>query len=147
MLLPVSTSNASAERMNRPPVSTPSESPGAAGRLWRLLTLLAVLLVALALRLWHLTQNGWGNEYYTAGVLSMTNNWRTSSQLLRSCRVCPVDKPQLPRLSSQRQAVRRPRPERPHTQVLEGFRVDCLSPRIAASAHRPRGSTFLPSRR
>ena len=76
MLLPVSTSNASAERMDRPPVSTPSESPGAAGRLWRRLTLLAVLLTALALRLWHLTQNGWGNEYYTAGVLSMTTNWR-----------------------------------------------------------------------
>ena len=76
MLLPVSTSNSSAERMDRPPVSTPSESPGAAGRLWSRLTLLAVLLTALALRLWHLTQNGWGNEYYTAGVLSMTDNWR-----------------------------------------------------------------------
>ena len=62
--------------MDRPPVFSPSESPGVAGRLWSRLTLLAVLLTALALRLWHLTQNGWGNEYYTAGVLSMTNNWR-----------------------------------------------------------------------
>jgi 4-amino-4-deoxy-L-arabinose transferase-like glycosyltransferase len=76
MLLPVITSNGSADQGVLPPASTPGESPSAAGRLWRHLPLLAVLLLALALRLWHLTQNGWGNEYYTAGVLSMTSNWR-----------------------------------------------------------------------
>lgn len=75
MLIPVSSSNASAERMDRPFVPTPSESLGTAARLWRSLALVAVLFLAFALRLWHLTQNGWGNEYYTAGVLSMTNNW------------------------------------------------------------------------
>ena len=72
----MSTSNTSAEREDWPSVPAASESPGAAGRLWRDLTLLAVLLLAFALRLWHLAQNGWGNEYYTAGVLSMTTTWR-----------------------------------------------------------------------
>ncbi|MEW6349754.1 MAG: glycosyltransferase family 39 protein [Thermodesulfobacteriota bacterium] len=33
-----------------------------------------VLVPALVLRVWHLTQNGWGNEYYTAGVKSMTSS-------------------------------------------------------------------------
>jgi 4-amino-4-deoxy-L-arabinose transferase-like glycosyltransferase len=75
MLIPVSSSNADAERDNRPSVPTPSESLGTAARLWRSLALVAVLFLAFALRLWYLTQNGWGNEYYTAGVLSMTNNW------------------------------------------------------------------------
>ena len=40
------------------------------------LTLAAVLLGAAALRLWRLGQNGYGNEYYTAGVRSMTTGWR-----------------------------------------------------------------------
>jgi 4-amino-4-deoxy-L-arabinose transferase-like glycosyltransferase len=71
----VSTSNAGAEREDRTSVFASIESPAAAARLWRSLALLAVLLLALALRLWHLTQNGWGNEYYTAGVLSMTTSW------------------------------------------------------------------------
>jgi 4-amino-4-deoxy-L-arabinose transferase-like glycosyltransferase len=31
----------------------------------------AVFLLAAALRIWHLDQNGYGNEYYTAGVRSM----------------------------------------------------------------------------
>jgi 4-amino-4-deoxy-L-arabinose transferase-like glycosyltransferase len=75
MLIPVNSSNADAQRENRPFVPTPSESLGTAARLWRSLALVAVLFLAFALRLWHLTQNGWGNEYYTAGVLSMTNNW------------------------------------------------------------------------
>ncbi len=39
------------------------------------LGLAAVLLLAAALRLWRLDQNGWGNEYYTAGVRSMTQSW------------------------------------------------------------------------
>jgi 4-amino-4-deoxy-L-arabinose transferase-like glycosyltransferase len=34
-----------------------------------------ILLLALALRLWGLEQNGWGAEYYTAAVRSMAINW------------------------------------------------------------------------
>ncbi len=37
--------------------------------------LLAVLAAAAALRLWRLDQNGYGNEYYTAGVRSMSQSW------------------------------------------------------------------------
>ncbi len=33
------------------------------------------MLLAAALRLWRLDQNGWGNEYYTAGVRSMSTGW------------------------------------------------------------------------
>lgn len=36
------------------------------------LTLTAIFLLAAALRLWRLDQNGFGNEYYTAGVRSMS---------------------------------------------------------------------------
>ena len=39
------------------------------------LGLLAVLAAAAALRLWRLSQNGFGNEYYTAGVRSMSLSW------------------------------------------------------------------------
>jgi 4-amino-4-deoxy-L-arabinose transferase-like glycosyltransferase len=46
-----------------------------AARLWSRIGLLAILLLSLALRLWRLTENGWGNEYYTAGVRSMTSGW------------------------------------------------------------------------
>jgi 4-amino-4-deoxy-L-arabinose transferase-like glycosyltransferase len=35
----------------------------------------AVLSMAAALRLWRLDQNGFGNEYYTAGVRSMSQSW------------------------------------------------------------------------
>ena len=47
----------------------------AAGKLYHNLALFAILLVAAALRLWRLGQNGWGNEYYTAGVRSMMSGW------------------------------------------------------------------------
>src|SRR2546430_15247079 len=40
------------------------------------LGLFAVLAAAAALRLWRLDQNGFGNEYYTAGVRSMSQSWR-----------------------------------------------------------------------
>ena len=36
----------------------------------------AVLLLAAALRFWRLDQNGFANEYYTAGVRSMGQSWR-----------------------------------------------------------------------
>src|SRR5213594_619404 len=39
------------------------------------LGLVVVLAVAAALRLWRLSQNGFGNEYYTAGVRSMSLSW------------------------------------------------------------------------
>ena len=39
------------------------------------LALSAVLVLAGALRLWRLDQNGFGNEYYTAGVRSMSAGW------------------------------------------------------------------------
>ena len=38
------------------------------------LALLAIALLALALRLWRLDQNGFGTEYYTAGVRSMLDD-------------------------------------------------------------------------
>ncbi len=40
-----------------------------------MIMLVAVLFLALALRLWGLEQNGWGAEYYTAAVRSMAMNW------------------------------------------------------------------------
>src|SRR5262245_20346246 len=39
------------------------------------LGLVAVRSTAAVLRLWRLDQNGFGNEYYTAGVRSMSQNW------------------------------------------------------------------------
>jgi 4-amino-4-deoxy-L-arabinose transferase-like glycosyltransferase len=39
------------------------------------LGLTAIFLLAAALRLWRLEQNGFGNEYYTAGVRSMSAGW------------------------------------------------------------------------
>ena len=39
------------------------------------LTLLAIVALAAALRLWRLDQNGFGNEYYSAGVRSMATGW------------------------------------------------------------------------
>ena len=35
----------------------------------------AVLLLAAALRLWRLNQNGYDNEYYAAAVRSMASGW------------------------------------------------------------------------
>jgi len=40
------------------------------------LALAVVLMLATTLRLWRLDQNGFGNEYYAAGVRSMTTGWR-----------------------------------------------------------------------
>jgi len=42
---------------------------------WEVLTLFAILLLALILRMWGLDQNGWGAEYYTAAVRSMATSW------------------------------------------------------------------------
>jgi hypothetical protein len=40
----------------------PTESPGVLGRRWETMALLAVLLLALMLRVWGLEQNGWGAQ-------------------------------------------------------------------------------------
>lgn len=39
------------------------------------MALLAIVTLALLLRLWGLEQNGWGAEYYTSAVRSMAVNW------------------------------------------------------------------------
>lgn len=58
------------------PPAKPGSGP-AAGMGWGgWLTLAAILLLALGLRLWELERNGWGAEYYTAAVRSMTLGWR-----------------------------------------------------------------------
>ncbi len=45
---------------------------------------LAVLLLAAVLRLWRLDQDGYGNEYYTAGVRSMASSWHNFFYNLRT---------------------------------------------------------------
>ena len=49
--------------------------PAARAGVWHWLCLVGILLLALALRLWALDQNGYGNEYYSAGVRSMLASW------------------------------------------------------------------------
>jgi 4-amino-4-deoxy-L-arabinose transferase-like glycosyltransferase len=56
-----------------PPVNGPARGSSNPARMR--LGLPAVLLVAAALRLWRLDQNGFGNEYYGAGVRSMSLGW------------------------------------------------------------------------
>jgi 4-amino-4-deoxy-L-arabinose transferase-like glycosyltransferase len=60
-----------------PSTSIPTSAPRAATRISpRLRPELAGLLVlAAALNLWALSQNGWANEYYSATVRSMTTSW------------------------------------------------------------------------
>src|SRR5258705_1868409 len=40
-----------------------------------LISRVAVLVLAAILRLWHLDQNGYDNEYYAAAVRSMASGW------------------------------------------------------------------------
>lgn len=42
---------------------------------WHLAALAAVVALSAALNLWRLDHNGWGNEYYSAAVRSMTESW------------------------------------------------------------------------
>jgi len=49
--------------------------PAARVARWPWLCLAGVVLLALSLRLWALDQNGYGNEYYSAGVRSMLASW------------------------------------------------------------------------
>jgi 4-amino-4-deoxy-L-arabinose transferase-like glycosyltransferase len=37
--------------------------------------LLGLIVVAAALNLWGLSQNGWANEYYSGAVRSMASSW------------------------------------------------------------------------
>ncbi len=57
------------------PACTINNETAPDGKLCHNLALFAILLVAAVLRLWRLGQNGWGNEYYTAGVRSMMTGW------------------------------------------------------------------------
>src|SRR5256885_16907299 len=45
------------------------------GRHWEVIGLGAIVAVALALRIWNIEQNGYGTEYYPAGVRSMLTSW------------------------------------------------------------------------
>jgi 4-amino-4-deoxy-L-arabinose transferase-like glycosyltransferase len=67
-----------------PPHATPTELPIAvekpprtASRWWARLGLAAVVLVAAGLRLWGLDENGYGNQYYAAGVRSQLSSWHS----------------------------------------------------------------------
>jgi 4-amino-4-deoxy-L-arabinose transferase-like glycosyltransferase len=46
-----------------------------AGFIRRHFAIATILVLALALRLWHLDRNGYGTEYYAAGVRSMMASW------------------------------------------------------------------------
>src|SRR5438105_10666715 len=53
-------------------------APGPAGRTerrWQHFGLGGIILAAVVLRLWRLDQNGYGTEYYSAGVRSMLASW------------------------------------------------------------------------
>jgi 4-amino-4-deoxy-L-arabinose transferase-like glycosyltransferase len=52
-----------------------ADAPTIAGRRSALLALGAIVLGALAIRLWNIDQNGYGTEYYSAGVRSMLASW------------------------------------------------------------------------
>jgi len=62
-------------------VATPVAAPvtvcaeGVASRLGGRLALAAILALAAALRLWDLDKNGFGTDYYSAGVRSMMGSW------------------------------------------------------------------------
>jgi 4-amino-4-deoxy-L-arabinose transferase-like glycosyltransferase len=51
------------------------DMPNATRPLSRRLGLVPGLATAAALRLWRLDQNGFGDEYYSAGVRSMSLSW------------------------------------------------------------------------
>ncbi|MEN6416696.1 MAG: glycosyltransferase family 39 protein [Armatimonadota bacterium] len=56
----------------RNPAKNPASS---AGWKWEPIAFVLILLVASALRLWRLDQNGFGNTYYAAAVRSMMQSW------------------------------------------------------------------------
>jgi len=58
-----------------PSTTEKAENAATSALLRRRVALFAILLLGAVLRLWNLAQNGWGNEYYTAGVRSMTLGW------------------------------------------------------------------------
>jgi 4-amino-4-deoxy-L-arabinose transferase-like glycosyltransferase len=55
--------------------ATVAADPPAARPRWAFIALGAILLGALAIRLWNIDQNGYGTEYYSAGVRSMLASW------------------------------------------------------------------------
>lgn len=56
-------------------LSSPAATPNPSSQTREVAALLGILLLALALRSWELERLGWGAEYYTAAVRSMTMNW------------------------------------------------------------------------
>jgi len=63
---------------------------------WTRLELPAILLLALALRLWRLDQNGFGLEYYAAAIRSMLGSWHNFFYLaFDPAGFVSVDKPPL----------------------------------------------------
>ena len=57
-------------------MSTPTTESAATGKSpWEPAALLAILVLALALRSWEFDRLGWGAEYYTAAVRSMAMSW------------------------------------------------------------------------
>ena len=48
---------------------------GSANPLWSRVGLVAIVLLTAGLRLWRLDQNGYGTQYYAAGVRSMLTTW------------------------------------------------------------------------
>lgn len=60
------------EGKENPVLPSDPETPDADTLFPRRFGLLGILSLSLAMRLWRLAQNEWGNEYYAAGVRSMT---------------------------------------------------------------------------
>jgi 4-amino-4-deoxy-L-arabinose transferase-like glycosyltransferase len=61
---------------SRPPRTASASRAAAARRLaWPPPELVALLVLAAALYLWGLSQNGWANTYYSAAVRSMASSW------------------------------------------------------------------------
>ena len=68
------TRTTNADQPNAKCAFVPTDSLGAASP-GETISLLTILVLTAALRLWGLEQNGWGAEYYTAAVRSMAMNW------------------------------------------------------------------------
>lgn len=71
----MSTKITNTDQPNAPSVGVLTDDLGTTSRRWETVLLLTILVLALALRMWGLEQNGWGAEYYTAAVRSMAMNW------------------------------------------------------------------------
>ncbi|MBI5606437.1 MAG: glycosyltransferase family 39 protein [Deltaproteobacteria bacterium] len=65
-------------------------------RYWEWIALALILLLGAVLRLWRLDQNGYGTEYYAAGVRSMMDSWHNFLYMsFDSAGFVSIDKPPL----------------------------------------------------